>query len=134
MTWDGNGYSGRKILADFTIPGNPKPKERPRVVKGHTYTPKATVLAETAVLDAFYDAYPFWSPVEHHIALGVIFYRETRVRADLDNLVKTVQDALNKHAYVDDVQIVELVAAKHYAGKGNGRTLVRITDVKEGWT
>lgn len=127
-SWSGNGW-GVSILATFTVPGNPRPKERARVVKGHTYTPKATVLAETAVLDAFYDAYPFWSPVETHVGLEVAFYRETRVRADLDNLTKLVQDALNKHLYLDDAQIVRLLATKQYAGKGNGRTVVTVTDL-----
>jgi len=129
MSWDGAGWHGDKVIARFEVPGNPKPKERPRVVKGHTYTPKATVLAETAVLDAFYDAYPFWTPVEHDVWLIVWFHRETRIRTDLDNLVKTVQDALNKHAYVDDSQIVRLTAAKEYAGKGNGKTVVTLTEI-----
>jgi Holliday junction resolvase RusA-like endonuclease len=128
MSWNGVGYTPN-VIATFTIPGNPKPKERPRVVRGHTYTPDATVAAETAVLDAFYDTYPFWTPVETLVGLTVRFYRETRVRADIDNLVKLIQDALNRHLYLDDVQIVRLEATKEYAGKGNGRTVVTVTEI-----
>lgn len=35
-------------------------------------------------------------------------------KPDLDNLVKFVTDALNKRAYVDDSQIVEIRASKHF--------------------
>lgn len=37
----------------FTIPGIPIPKARPRVVKGHTYTPKKTKDYETLVKDVY---------------------------------------------------------------------------------
>ena len=36
------------------------------------------------------------------------------VKPDLDNLVKSVLDALNDVAWHDDAQIVELHVSKHY--------------------
>lgn len=37
----------------FTIPGIPVPKARPRVVRGHTYTPKKTKDYEALVQDVY---------------------------------------------------------------------------------
>ena len=35
-------------------------------------------------------------------------------RPDLDNVAKSICDALNKVAYTDDAQIVQLFVARHY--------------------
>ena len=46
---------------------------------------------------------------------------------DIDNLAKFVADSFNKHFYVDDSQIIELKAEKHYIGQGEqARTEVMI--------
>jgi Holliday junction resolvase RusA-like endonuclease len=48
-------------------------------------------------------------------------------RSDLDNCVKTVTDALNCIAYLDDAQITELHAWKDYhAGDEGPMTVIRI--------
>jgi Holliday junction resolvase RusA-like endonuclease len=62
--------------------------------------------------------------------LSVRFFRRTRQRCDIDNLVKAVQDALNGIAYVDDAQIVSLVAVKAVS-PGDPRTEVEIATVAE---
>jgi Holliday junction resolvase RusA-like endonuclease len=97
----------------FSIPGEPFPKERPRVVKGHAFTPKKTLARERAVGLAFKVAAPRgWKPLTGPVALSMRFCRSTRQRVDLDNLAKSILDGLNGIAFADDSQIVELLAVK----------------------
>ena len=106
------------ILAEFVLWGEPKPKERARFAKGRTFTSKATLDAETAILDAFEFANPLFEPTIEDVVVTITFYRKTNRTADLDNLVKTVMDALNRVAYHDDKQVVELHAYR-FAGMGD---------------
>lgn len=113
-----------KVIARFTIPGNPIPKARPRGGKGNFYTDHGTVIAEAAVLEAFHATYPNWLPVEEHIELTTHFYRDSKRVVDVDNLAKLVQDALNRHAFRDDSQVVDLHAHKWFTTKARARTEV----------
>lgn len=114
----------------------PKPKERPRVtmVAGHPkiYTPRATQEYEKAISDAWKKEnglLPFTGPVTVRIVLGMkipksaskakirkMLDRQIRptVKPDVDNCAKSILDALNGIAYVDDNQIVSLSARKYY--------------------
>lgn len=107
----------------FVVEGDPLPKERPRVVNGHTYTPDRTRTAETkiAAVAKMHHVRPTVAPVR----LIVAFYRASKRRCDLDNLVKLVQDALNGIAWVDDEQIVDLAASKRL-DRDRPRTDIRI--------
>jgi crossover junction endodeoxyribonuclease RusA len=107
----------------FTVPGNPIPKARPRVVKGRTYTPARTVQAENAVkLAARRARIP---RLDGPVKLTATFYRESAHACDVDNLVKTVSDALNTIAFKDDSQIVWLPAVKTI-DRENPRTEVEL--------
>ena len=119
------------VLARFTIPGNPRPKERPRHGKGRTFTPKGTVLAEAAVLAAFNSTYPGWVPLDKavKIELTATFYRDSKRIVDADNLGKLVQDALNKHAFADDSQVFDLHSGKWFTTRERARTEVVISRV-----
>lgn len=97
----------------FTVPGTPVSKERPRKGKGgRMYTPAKTVAAEQQIewlcKSAMKGARPLDGPVEVNLAFVV---PDRRVR-DLDNMAKTVLDAMNKLAYTDDSQIIRLTAEK----------------------
>lgn len=100
----------------FTVAGAPKVKERPRVLKsGKTYTPKATAIYEAAIAAA-YDGPSFEGPVR----LDVCFEQDRTVvriipmdasekpklRGDIDNYLKALQDGLVKGGAFDDNQIV----------------------------
>ena len=95
----------------FVVPGNPIPWERARTRRGRYYTPKRTKGYQAAVQVSalMAQARP---KAEVPIRLTVAFYRQDRQPCDLDNLAKTVQDALNGIAYRDDRQIVVLSASK----------------------
>ena len=50
-------------------------------------------------------------------------------RPDVDNLVKTIEDALNGIAYLDDGQITELHVWKQYhAGDEGPKTVIRVEE------
>lgn len=111
----------------FVVAGNPVPKERPRVVRGGTYTPMRTLAAEHAISTAarLAGCHPTHAP----IWLSVRFYRSTHRRCDLDNLAKTVLDALNGVAYADDSQVIQLEAYK-FVDAANPRTEVTVREVE----
>lgn len=131
----------------FTIPGIPVPKARPRVVKGHTYTPKKTKDYETLVKDVYnltvgeylgdsaivatIDLYfpipeSYSKSKRKRIADGEIKHTK---RPDVDNCAKAILDALNEVAYRDDSQIVESRITKHYAVDGDVRADVILEEV-----
>lgn len=102
----------------LTIPGNPHPKERAQVVRdrrgrSHSYTPATTMKAEGALQATARLRWPKVRPVKGRWTVELRFYRDSRRRCDLDNLAKTVQDALNGVLWVDDSDIEVLVLSKH---------------------
>ena len=136
----------------FTVYGKPIPKDRPRVVKGHVYTPKETVEQEETIVLVYKSIYHDFK-FDQYVPLRVEtdFYleisktdrqkkkvfekiksgkiRPTKAKAlDVDNGLKLVLDALNKVAYFDDSQIVETLARKYYSEKP--RTEIRIMRVQ----
>lgn len=131
----------------FTIPGVPVPKARPRVVRGHAFTPKKTKDYETLVKDVYnltvgeylgdsaivatIDLYfpipeSYSKSKKRRIADGEIKHTK---RPDVDNCAKAILDALNEVAYKDDAQIVESHITKHYAVDGNERAEVVLEEV-----
>lgn len=50
-------------------------------------------------------------PISEAVVLKLVYFFEKEPIADLDNLVKPVQDALKGIAYDDDKQVVDLVAS-----------------------
>lgn len=106
----------------FTVPGPPKGKARARTVhtggRTFSYTPEGTVLYENLVKTCFYQtgAHPF--DADEELKANIIAYypiakstgkkkrqqmlagliRPTK-KPDLDNVIKSILDALNKVAY-----------------------------------
>ena len=98
-------------IATVVIPGRPKPKGRPRFTRqGHAYTPQNTRDAEKNVIDLFELACPLWEPTVEDVRLTVHAHFQYGRVADLDNIVKLVQDALNGYAWEDDKQVRKLEA------------------------
>ena len=112
---------------ELVVPGNPLPKARPRVMRGHTYTPAATKDAEKVILDAAIElrAKTDLFCIEQPIRVELEFVRGNRRRCDLDNLAKLVLDALNGEVWADDSLIVELRVTKA-VDKARPRTVVRV--------
>ena len=125
----------------FTIPGIPIPKARPRVVRGHAFTPKKTkdyealvkdvyrltvgeYLGDSAIVATIEESYS--KSKKRRIAEGEIKHTK---RPDVDNCAKAILDALNEVAYRDDSQIVESRITKHYAIDGETRADVVLEEV-----
>lgn len=95
------------------VPGKPQPKQRPRVVAGGAYTPPETVAYEDAIGWAFRAQNWSTAPLEGPLRVFVTVREDVRPlprQGDCDNYVKVALDALNKLAWLDDKQVVELHA------------------------
>ena len=131
------------------VEGEPVPKARPRMGKGgNVFTPRTTTAAEKKIRAAWvaeYGAEPEDGPVQI-----VLTFRypplngwpkwkkeaaaEKRIskatKPDIDNLAKTVMDALNGIAYTDDSRVAWLSAKKCYTTEPQG-TLIEVFPVPE---
>lgn len=117
---------------NFTIDGKPQGKGRPRLSYGRVKTPEQTVMYENYI-KLLYRAQVktyFEGPIK--IAINCFYpiaksdnkklkesklsgkVRPFNIKPDIDNVVKIICDALNKVAYNDDTQIVELIANKYF--------------------
>lgn len=117
-----------ELVASFTVPGEPQPKQRARVTRaGRSYTPAATVAAEAAVVAAFRLAAPGWEPdAEHCWRVEVEARCGDRRPKDVDNLLKLVADGLNAVAWADDKQLTEAVVSKVWVEKAEAGLVVRL--------
>lgn len=106
------------------IPGTPVPKQRPRLASGRVFTPPKTHAAEELIAWKARAAGVRISTSDVSVTAG--FYFTGKRRGDIDNLVKTVLDALNGVAYVDDRQVVHLQAAV-VLGASEAKTVIEVT-------
>lgn len=95
----------------FTVPGNPIPWQRAQARNnGGRYTAERT--SDYQDLVRKYARRAGARPLACPVRLSCEFFRASAHACDLDNLVKTISDALNELAFEDDRQVVELVAWK----------------------
>lgn len=119
------------------ILGNPIGKGRPRVTTrggfARAYTPRRTADYESEVVHSYNSQIPSKYQLEGPIQADIKAYfkipnankKETHKmianitkhthKPDIDNIEKSVLDALNGLAYADDSQIVKLTAEKFYS-------------------
>lgn len=113
------------------VEGAIKGKARPRVFNGHAVTPKDTVTYENWVKLCYQQQCGKQFIGEVKAIINVYHkvpksYSKKRIQAiregkelpqkkpDIDNIVKIVLDSLNKIAYDDDSQVVELEVKKRW--------------------
>ena len=117
----------------ITIAGEPVPKARPRVVNGHAFTPAKTKAAEEVIALAWrmkYGNEVLEGPLLVELRFGMKAPAKTKdvvpqKRPDIDNLVKTVLDALNGVAYLDDKQVYKIEASKSWAEEPYTKVTIR---------
>lgn len=112
----------------ISLPWKPHAKQRPRAGRnGVVYTPKATKDAERAIREAYTAQVPDgYEPTDQPIAVTIGLsdnqftldvnevepHTQRKLRGDIDNYAKTILDALNGVAWVDDRQITHLTIIK----------------------
>lgn len=124
-------------MIQFVVDGAAVPKQRPRISGRTAYTPKKTRDYEERVREAFRSShYGFtpvyikgipvkacieivqaipksWSNTKHLKAeRGEIV--PTSRNGDVDNIAKSILDALNGYVYEDDCQVTTLIIHKKY--------------------
>ena len=136
------------MKAEFTVPGEVCAKGRPRFVNRgrfvQTYTPDKTVNYENLVRLSFMQAgceklsgaikaeikvfmqMPKSESMKKKAAMMAGQIRPTK-KPDADNCAKSVLDALNKIAFDDDSQIVELHVNKYYSE--NPRVTITLEEI-----
>jgi Holliday junction resolvase RusA-like endonuclease len=119
-------------MISLTIPGPPVGKQRAHVCKsGHAFTPVKTVNYEALVKQTFAVKYPDFVPMPGPVRMILSIYlmesKETQrklkkgvklyptIKPDISNILKSIEDALNGLAYVDDKQIISVYAEKKYS-------------------
>lgn len=139
---------------NLVIDGKPQGKDRPRFVRatGRTYTPATTQKAEERIQDAWREVgEPEVSgplsvtvmgstprPKGHYLTDGSSLSAEGKrhpqpdnQKPDLDNVLKLCLDALNGHAFKDDVQVIQLHAYRFWSPPGYaGHTSIDIKEIR----
>ena len=124
------------MIYEFEVPGKVIGKGRPRLnsYTGVVYTPTRTKDYESLVEQYFLLKYPRFKALEGRIKINIIAYfsiPKTTKKADInemlennisptkkpdiDNIVKSILDSMNKFAFKDDNQITKLEVEKKYA-------------------
>jgi Holliday junction resolvase RusA-like endonuclease len=112
-------------MIKFVINARPQPKERSRSTKrGHHYTPQRTVNFELTVAAEFRRQYPNHKPLTGPLGLSVdIQFAKPKTVAkgywhtspgDTSNIVKAIEDGLNRVAWLDDRQVAKQDVEKHW--------------------
>ena len=124
----------------FKVDGAAVPKQRPRISGRRAYTPKRTKDYEGRVSDAFRSSYKgiypaFGKDVPVRVGIRIVqavpksWSKKKRAQAesgeivplsrngDVDNIAKSILDALNGFAYEDDCQVTTLMITKQYGVK-----------------
>ena len=127
-------------MISFTVHGTAVPKQRPRISGRRAYTPKRTKDYEERVLEAFRSSYQGFYPAfgkDMPVRICIIVIQEIpkswskkkRAQAesgeivplsrngDIDNIAKSILDALNGFAYEDDCQVTKLMISKEYGAE-----------------
>lgn len=116
------------LIASFEVPGEPASKSRPRFTsKGHVYTPAAVKQAEQMIATAFRAAGGrLMNDPNVAFRVEAEFHQGTHQRRDVDNMLKLVLDGLNKIAWPDDAQVLDVRGRKRFVDRPEAKTIVSV--------
>lgn len=123
---------------NIEINTRPIPKQRPRLSKFTVYTPKKTIDYEKLISYEWKKKYKDLV-LKNAVKLDLLFcFKKAKSckkdfhtqRPDIDNLEKAVLDGLNKIAFIDDCQVVEMRSQKIFSD--SDKIVVVVTDLKKG--
>lgn len=98
------------VVLEITIPGDPQSKARARVTQSGSYTPESTSAAQQTLAWNVRFAAKGSPDCTSVFGVAVGFYAKNWQQRDVDNLAKLVMDACTGIIWLDDAQVVELVA------------------------
>jgi Holliday junction resolvase RusA-like endonuclease len=136
------------LQIEFTVPGDPRGKGRPRFSRvgkfTKTYTDAKTKMYEDKIASAarlaMYPHEPLTTPIAVWMHINVPIpasYSKKRKEAcllglempckkpDIDNVAKGILDAMNGIVYKDDVQVIRLTLHKQYSTEPSVYIMVR---------
>lgn len=139
-------------IINFTVWGNPQGKKRPRFARQgnyvRAYTDKETVSYENLVKLSFINSgckkyvgeIPLKVEIDFYMSIPKSTSKKKYIKMlsneirplkkiDLDNGIKIILDALNKVAFDDDKQVIEVSARKFYSD--TPRTEVKICQMEK---
>lgn len=122
----------------YTIEINtrPTPKARPRLSKFAVYTPKKTTNYENLIAYEWKKRYKDLI-LKNAVKLDLLFcFKKAKSckkdyhtqRPDIDNLEKAILDGLNKVAFVDDCQVVEMKSQKIFSDAD--KIVITVTEIE----
>ena len=124
------------MIYEFEVEGNIVGKERPRVnmYTCTVYTPNKTKDYEELVRQYFKIKYPKHEPLKGRLSIEIIAYMKipkttSKIKTeemlnglisptkkpDVDNIAKSILDAMNKYVFEDDNQVSKILIEKRYA-------------------
>lgn len=129
---------------EFEILGKPIGKARPRVSRWGAYTPTKTVNYENFIKLCFIEKYKNFIPLETNLKVYIkaifevpqsysnkkkkeLIGKPHNKKPDIDNVSKSILDALNKIAFKDDNLVTKLEVEKIYGEQA--KVLVQIEEV-----
>ena len=122
-------------MIKFEVEGSPVTQGSMKVINGHVLHSRgeALILWRTMVAMAARTAgaFPVTEPVEMTIQFRLARPKSVKrnfphVAPDLDKLIRAVLDALTGVAYLDDGQVVSIVATKVYGTPGASITVAEV--------
>ena len=135
------------LVVTFSVDGDPVPKSRPRFARRgqfvQTYTDAKTIDYETHVAIKARQAIGSSEPLKGALIVFLYFRYEVPAsyskkrkeaclegleypkRIDIDNVYKSITDAMNGIVYLDDSQIVEAHITKVYAETAGANIMVQ---------
>lgn len=137
---------------EFIVEGEPQGKARPRFSRRSetVYTPSKTAKYEKEIRDSFLAAGGKMIPDGGYVTVAVDAYfkipksyakgkrlackyniNRPDKKPDIDNVLKAVLDALNKVAYEDDKQVVEVRCRKWYS-RSSGFLKISVRELEVG--
>ena len=132
----------------FIVEGKIVGKERPRVNMntGIVYTPGRTKEYETLVQQSFRIKYPQYKMLKNRIGIDIIAYFKIpkgtskantekmlndqispAKKPDIDNIAKSILDAMNRFIIYDDNQVVKISVEKKYDTED--KTYIRVYEL-----
>lgn len=137
------------MITSFVVPGHPIPKARPRVTRYGTYTPASTVDYELRVRKAWLAVGGAEFPPDTPLSVTVVANFQipksiskrmrilmegafhTKHRGDIDNVVKSVLDALNGYAFPDDCIVCVVHCMKRWASEPSTVVTIKTIETEE---